>query len=193
MKNSIIYIFLITLILTLGCKKVDSKTTKNNKIVQNVSEQSINELIGKLGGGTPKQPVKITDAEIMTLDGKTSKLSDFNGKLIMLNLWATWCPPCRAEMPSMQKLYDDFKNKDFVIMAVSQGEDLNTVKKFLKSNNYSFPIFIDKNNEIARAYSTGSIPTTYLIDKEGFLIAQFIGGRDWNSKESIDLMNELLK
>ncbi len=193
MRNSIIYIFLITIILTFGCKKVESKTIKNVKTDQNTTGQSKNELIAKLGGNTTKEPTKTTDAKFMNINGKNSKLSDFKGKVIMLNLWATWCPPCRAEMPSMQKLYDDFKNKNFVITAVSQGENLDTVKNFLKNNNYSFPIFIDINNEIARVYSTGSIPTTYLIDKEGYLIARFVGGRDWYSKESIDLINELLK
>lgn len=193
MKNSIIYIFLITLLISFGCKKVDSATIINNKTDQITKEQSKMELIDKLGGNTTKKPVKITDANFMSVNGKNSKLSDYKGKIIMLNLWATWCPPCRAEMPSMEKLHNNFKNKDFVIIAVSQGEDIETVKKFLNNNNYSFPLFIDKNNEIAHVYSTGSIPTTYLIDKEGYFIARFIGGRDWYSKESIDLINELLK
>jgi peroxiredoxin len=178
---------------SFGCKKIESETTKTTNINDVSLSQTAIELINKLGGGRPKKTVKIIDAEIMNMNGKTSKLSDYNGKVIMLNLWATWCPPCREEMPSMQNLYNDFKNKNFTIVAVSQGENLNTVKKFLDKKNYTFPIFIDNKNEVAKSYNTGSIPTTYLINKNGNLIAQFIGGRNWYSKESIDLIKELVK
>lgn len=196
MKRTIFYLLFISLLLFIECKKVVSEpinSDNDNNMNENTIDQNIKELVEKLGGGIAKKPVKIIDAEIMNINGNTSKLSNYKNKIIMLNLWATWCPPCRAEMPSMQKLYDNYKNKDFTIIAVSQGEDLNTVKKFLVNNPFNFPIFIDKNNEIARSYSTGSIPTTYLINKQGYLIAQFIGGREWNSKEAIDLINELIK
>lgn len=195
MNNRSFYIILILFLLISGCKKVESATVKNNndKVGENPVNTTINDFIGKLGGGIPKEQVKMKDAEILSIDKKISKLSDYKGKIIMLNLWATWCPPCRAEMPSMQKLYNDFKNKDFIIIAVSLGEDLTTVNKFLKINQFSFPIFIDNKNEVAQNYSTGSIPTTYLIDKEGNLIARFIGGVDWYSIDSIKLMGELLK
>ena len=201
MKKSIIYLLFTFLIFISACKKVNSEEIKinNNKNDINVTKiadqnkTELKDLIAELGGKMFKENVKILDAEIMNLDGKTSKLADYKNKVIMLNLWATWCQPCRAEMPSMQKMYNNYKNKDFTIIAVSQGENLNTVKNFSNSNHYNFPIFIDKNNEIARSYSTGSIPTTYLINKQGYLIAQFIGGREWNSKEAIDLINELIK
>lgn len=195
MINRSIYIILILFLLVFGCRKVGSAATKNknDKVDENLSNTTINELIRKLGGGLPKEETKMKDAEIMNIDKKVSRLSDYKGKVIMLNLWATWCPPCRAEIPSMQKLFNDLKNKDFIIIAVSQGEDLNTVNKFLKNTSYTFPIFIDKNNEVARSYSTGSIPTTYLINKQGNIIARFIGGIDWYSVDSIKLIDELLK
>ncbi len=195
MNNSSFYMILILFLLISGCKKVESATTKNknDKVDEYPANATINDLIGKLGGGIPKEQIKMKDAEIMNINNKFSKLSDYKGKIIMLNLWATWCPPCRAEMPSMQKLYNDFKNKDFIILAVSLGEDLNTVSKFLKNNRFTFPIFIDNKNEVARTYSTGSIPTTYIIDKEGNIIARFVGGIDWYSIDSIKLFDELLK
>jgi len=149
-------------------------------------------LIEKMGGGMPKKEIKLIDANITDLNGNKVKLSDFKDKVIFLNLWATWCPPCRAEMPSMEKLSEKFKDKNFVILAVSQGEDLNTVTNFLKKNKYSFKIFTDEKNEVAGSYGTGSIPTSYLIDKNGNMIAQFVGGRDWFSKEAVDLINALL-
>ena len=190
MKKTIICILILSLLLVIECKKVESEIIKTN---DNTSNQDIIELIKKLGGSISKKPIKMIDAKIMSINGKTSKLSDYKNKIILLNLWATWCPPCRAEMPSMQKLYNNFKNKNFTIIAVSQGENLSIVKKYTNDNNYNFPIYIDNNNEVARSYNTGSIPTTYLIDKNGYLIARFIGGRDWYSKEAINLINELLK
>ncbi|MBN2545374.1 MAG: TlpA family protein disulfide reductase [Spirochaetes bacterium] len=149
-------------------------------------------LIEKMGGGMPKKEIKFIDANITDMNGNKTKISDFKDKVIFLNLWATWCPPCRAEMPSMEKLHNKFKDKEFVILAVSQGENMKTVENFLKKNKYSFKIFTDDKNEVASSYGTGSIPTSYLIDKNGNMIAQFVGGRDWFSKEAVDLINALL-
>lgn len=195
MKNRFYHIILILFLLIFACKKTESATIKNNNdnTDKDTANTTIKELVGKLGGGTPKEQVKMKDAEIISTDNKIHRLSDYKEKIIMLNLWATWCPPCRAEMPSMEKLYNDFKNKNFIIIAISLGEDLSTVNKFLKKNQFSFPIFIDNKNEVAQTYSTGSIPTTYLIDKEGNIIARFIGGVDWYSTDSIKLIDALLK
>ena len=145
-----------------------------------------------MGGGMPKKVVKLIDANILDINGNKAKISDYKDKVIFLNLWATWCPPCRAEMPSMEKLQNKFKDRNFAVLAVSQGEDMKTVTNFLKKNKYTFKIFIDDKNEVASAYGTGSIPTSYLIDKNGNMIAQFVGGRDWFSKDAIDLINALL-
>jgi thiol-disulfide isomerase/thioredoxin len=158
----------------------------------NYDANKVKDLISKLGGGAPKKTMKFFDGSLMDMNGKKVKLSDFSGKVILLNLWATWCPPCRAEMPSIEKLHKEYSNKNFMIVAVSQGENLDTVKKFVKGT-YSFPIFVDINNEISKNYSSGSIPTTYIIDKEGYILAGFVGGREWDSKEVKELINELLK
>ena len=115
MKNSIIYLFFIILILLFTCKKVESETNKINSDKNvtndiNISSQNktkLKELITALGGRMFKENVSMLDAEILNLDEKSSKLSDYKNKVIMLNLWATWCPPCREEMPSMQNLYDN--------------------------------------------------------------------------------------
>lgn len=152
----------------------------------------IKALLEKLGAGIPKNEVKYFDATFFDLNGKEVKLSDYKGKVIFLNLWATWCPPCRKEMPEMEKLNEKFKNKNFVMLAVSVGEDNKTVKNFLSKNRYTFPIFTDNKRDIETKYSTGSIPTTYIIDKNGNILAQFIGARDWYSKEAISLIEKLL-
>jgi thiol-disulfide isomerase/thioredoxin len=149
-------------------------------------------LIQQLQGGYPQEAIPYVDAPITDLDGKEKSISDYEGKVIFLNLWATWCPPCRAEMPSMDKLQDKYKDKDFVILGVAQGEDLATVKKFLKKNPYRFPIFTDTKGRVGMAYSTGSIPTSYLIDRNGNIVAQFVGAREWHAPEMWELIDQLL-
>ena len=193
MFKKIYLTILIILLMFTGCKKGNSDTTKNDSSNKDVDKKVIIELIDKLGGGKPKEALKLYEAEIMDLEKNKVKLSDYKGKVIFLNLWATWCPPCRTEMPSMEKLYNNFKDKDFIILAVSQGEKLDAVKNFLQKNSHAFPVFIDINNEVAKFYGTGSIPASYLIDKDGFIIARFVGGRDWYSKEAIELINALIK
>jgi len=187
MKNIIIQVLIFTLLLinTGLLNTADSSSTKK--------EEKIAKLIINLQGGVPSKEIKYIDGELLSLNNKKVKLSNYEGKVIFLNLWATWCSPCRNEMPSMQKLYNDFKDKDFVIIAVDMGEDLETVKAFAKNNGYTFPIFTDPNNDIANSYSTGSIPTTYIIDKAGNLRARFVGGRDWYSNDAVELFRELLK
>lgn len=161
-----------------------SPASKNNDKIKN--------LITQLQGGMPKNPVEMKDFKIIDPYNNNHKLFDYKGKVILLNLWATWCPPCRQEMPFMQKLYEDYKNKNFIIVAVS-GESMETVNNFLSKNKYDFPIFIDDDNQLNRTYGTGSIPTTYLIDKNGFMIAQFVGGREWNGPSAKELIDALLK
>ena len=195
MRKRLIITMFIIIIMFVGCKKSNAETPTKDLDKDKIKnkKQVIEELLKKIGGGLPKSSLQLFEAEIMDLKKNKIKLSSYKGKVIFLNLWATWCPPCRAEMPSMESLYKKFKDKDFVIIAVSQGEDLNTIKNFLKKNNYTFPIFIDIKNEIAKSYGAGSIPTSYLIDKDGFIIARFVGGRDWFSDEAIELINELVK
>ena len=193
MKKCIFLIMLIPVILT-GCSKKNSTSAVESNIVevQDTGSLDIGELIDKLGGGQPKTSFKYMESSFIDLNGNKKSLSEYKGNVIFLNLWATWCPPCREEMPSMEKLYNKLKDRGFVILAVSAGEDQETVKKFLEKNKYSFPIFTDNQNSVAGNYGTGSIPTTYIIDKEGFILARFVGGRDWNSPDAVNLFNLLL-
>ncbi len=164
--------------------------------VKNLDNPKIIELINKLQGGTPKKTIKMFEGDILNINkenGENDKLSNYAGKIILLNLWATWCGYCIKEMPSMEKLYNELKNKDFFILAVSIGEDIDTVKKFVESNKFSFPVFTDVNDSINNNYNSGSFPTTYIIDKDGYIIARFIGARDWYSQDAIDLIKELTK
>ena len=127
------------------------------------------------------------------LNGNQVSLADQHGKIVFLNFWATWCPPCRAEMPSMEKLYTKFKGNDFTILAVNLGESEGQVKAFKESFKLNFPILLDADSSIGMIYGAISVPTTYLIDRNGYIIGGALGARDWASEEAFELINSLLK
>ncbi len=137
--------------------------------------------------------INFFDFTLKDLNGKDVKLSDYRGKIIMLNFWATWCPPCREEMPSMEGLYSKLRGKNFEMIAVNIQEKEATVKNYIRNNNYTFPVLLDVNAEAASKYQIMSIPTTYIIDTRGKLAAGFIGARDWSSPNLVKVFSELAK
>jgi len=127
------------------------------------------------------------DFTLKDLDGKELKLSDLKGKKVFLNFWATWCPPCKAEMPEIEKLYQETKDTDLVIVAVEIGEPLDTVKSFIDSNKYSFKVLLDSDQSVASNYNITSIPTSFFIDEEGNIVSKRVGAMN------IDEMKEYIK
>lgn len=123
---------------------------------------------------TPK--TKAIDFKLKDLNGKEVSLSDFKGKKVYLNFFATWCPPCKAEMPEIQKLYDETKDSDLVILAVDLGEDNETVNSFINNKKYTFNVLLDSNNVVAQKYQITSIPVSYFIDKDGNIVDKHLGG-----------------
>ncbi|HCC07604.1 MAG TPA: TlpA family protein disulfide reductase [Clostridiales bacterium] len=110
------------------------------------------------------------------LNGNKVSLSDYKGqKNVFLNFWATWCPPCRLEMPEIEKIYQEYKDKDLIILTVNLGEDKNTVNEFIKNNNYNFKVLLDSDQTISQLYNITSIPVSYFIDKEGNISAKQVG------------------
>ncbi|MGE7917529.1 peroxiredoxin family protein [Viridibacillus sp. NPDC093762] len=134
------------------------------------------------------------DFELETLEGKKVKLSDFQGKKVILNFWASWCPPCKAEIPHMQKYYEKFAKEDnFEIVAVnltSQNETVKYVKKFVKTYEMTFPVLLDTKGEQMRTYEIYTIPTTYFLDTKGIIQKKVIGPVDQESmRESVKALN----
>jgi len=129
------------------------------------------------------------DFVLVDLEGKKHQLSDYRGKGVFLNFWATWCKPCEKEMPYMNELYPEYKEKGVEILAVDADETEVAVKSFRDQYKLSFPILIDKGNKVLNTYGVGPIPATYLIDKNGKVVKIFIGGMTLqNIKESMDLI-----
>lgn len=120
--------------------------------------------------------LKAPDFELENLTGEKIKLSDFQGKKVMLNFWATWCPPCKAEIPDMQKFHLE-EGDDIVILAINIDTE-NDVAGFAKQMNVTFPILLDKQNNVNKVYQIISIPTSYFIDEKGLIQNKHIGAMD---------------
>jgi peroxiredoxin len=128
------------------------------------------------------------------LDGKMVSLSDYKGKVVLVNIWATWCPPCVDEMPSMEKLYQKFKGENFEILAVSIDEPgLKAVAPFMKKSNLTFPALIDSEGAIKTVYGITGIPESFIIDQKGILIKKIIGPVDWAAPNVFQFFNELIQ
>lgn len=107
--------------------------------------------------------------QLETLEGKNVSLKDFRGKKVLVNFWATWCPYCIQEMPDLNKLYIENKDKDFVVLAVDVGESKADVEKYIKDNPYDFEVLLDKDGRVSMEYLVRGIPTSFMIDKEGII------------------------
>ncbi|MGI2327455.1 TlpA disulfide reductase family protein [Planococcus sp. YIM B11945] len=121
------------------------------------------------------------DFELETLEGEPVKLSDYQGKKVILNFWASWCPPCRAEMPLMQNYYDEVQGKDIEILAVNlttEDRGMKKITNFVEANKLTFPIPLDKEGKIGDIYQSVTIPTTYILDAEGRVQNKHIGPMD---------------
>jgi peroxiredoxin len=128
------------------------------------------------------------------LDGKMVSLDNYKGKVVLLNIWATWCPPCVDEMPSMEKLYQELKGEAFEILAVSIDVlGAKEVIPFMKKYKLSFPALTDTNGAIKSLYQTTGVPESFIIDKDGIIVEKVIGPRDWATPGAIRYFRNLIQ
>jgi peroxiredoxin len=128
------------------------------------------------------------------MDGKMVSLSDFRGKVVLVNIWATWCRSCVDEMPSMEKLYQKLKGEDFEILAVSiDSLGAEVVAPFMKKYKLTFPALIDSAGSIRMGYRTTGVPESFIIDKDGILVKKVIGSIDWTKPETLHLFQRLIQ
>jgi peroxiredoxin len=124
-------------------------------------------------------------------DGRPVSLSDYRGKIIFLNFWTTWCPTCRIEMPSMEKLHQKFKDGDFAMVTINLQEPASRVKEFFKEFKLTFTALLDTGGEVGSMFGINQIPTTYILDKKGRIIGKALGPREWDSRKSRALFEHL--
>ena len=132
------------------------------------------------------------DFSLPSLNGKTYKLSDLKGKVVLLDFWATWCPPCREELPIIEKLHQEFKDKNLVVLGIS-NEDRQTIENFLKNNRLTFPILIDEREKVGKSYKVVAIPRVLLIDKTGKIRKDILGYNPKNEEILRELIERLSK
>jgi peroxiredoxin len=127
---------------------------------------------------------------VNTLDGATVNIANLKGKVLLVNFWATWCPPCRTEMPRLEKeVWQKLKSEDFVMVAIAREQTEDEIKEFLQDNKYTFPMASDPEREIYKMFAAEGIPRSYVVNAEGKIIFQSVG---YDSKE-FDQMKELIK
>jgi len=138
---------------------------------------------------------KAANFKLEALDGSTVSLEQLKGKVVFLNIWATWCGPCREEMPSMETLYDELRpNRDFVMLAVSQDtKGRLVVAPYVEKNGYHFKVLLDPENQVGEAYDVSGVPETFIIDREGRIVAHHMGAFDWSRPDVKDALKQLLE
>ncbi len=139
-----------------------------------------------------QEGVSAPDFLLKDIEGRDVSLADFRGKLVFLNFWATWCPPCREEMPSMEKLYRTMQGRPFEMLAVSIDDDPKRVERYRSSMEYTFPILMDQNQKVAALYRTTGVPETFLIGPDGTILYKVIGPLDWEDSENLAVIEEIL-
>ena len=136
--------------------------------------------------------IKAPDFTLKDVNGRTVSLSSLKGKVLLVNFWATWCPPCKAEMPSMNKLYNSMKVRGLEIVAISSDSSLSSIKDFLAKSRVDFLVLHDEKKAVSLQYKVFSMPTTFLIDRNGFVVEKYYGEYDWTDPEVRTQIEKLL-
>jgi len=127
---------------------------------------------------------------VRTFEGEEVELSRYRGKVVFLNFWATWCPPCVMEMPNIQNLYDSLKNEEVAFLLISK-EEKETVQTFIEEKDYNFPVYLSKG-KIPNAVRSNSIPATYILDREGVIVFKHTGSAKWDDESCSRFLRSLL-
>jgi len=132
------------------------------------------------------------DFTLPLLTGGNTTLSSHKGKVVILNFWATWCPPCRTEMPSMEILYQRYKDQGLEMLTVNLRENIFPVRQFINNGGYTFPVLMDNNGRIGSLYGVEAIPTTFIIDREGKIVGRLVGSIYWDTPQVFAAFEALL-
>ncbi len=143
---------------------------------------AIEDLLGK----------EAPDFTLKDLNGRDVSLRDLRGRVLLLNFWATWCPPCVEEIPALNRLRRGFQGRDFEIVGISTDRSVSTIKEFMETNPIEYLVLHDGDIKVSRIYNVFSIPTTFLIDRNGRIVERYFGEQDWTSREIKEKIDALL-
>ena len=163
-------------------------------IKPNRQQQAKDFRVAALDGGLDGLDDNASGTSAYALDGGRLRLADLKGKVVFLNLWATWCPPCKEEMPAMERLWQRYKDQGLVVIALSMDSGgAKSVKPYIEQAKYTYPVGLDPKMEVAQLYGARSVPSTFIIDRSGVLRAIALGPRDWDGKAAFAYIETLLK
>lgn len=173
--------FILILVMAVAFLDQQEKTSELSPPVMDVSVLDV-------------RAEEIWNFTLSDLAGNQISLSDFQGSVVFMNFFGTWCPPCGEEMPSFETLYQRNKDRNFVMLGIAgDPEGGKTVAPFVKKYGLSFPVALDPKNEVFQRYFVRNIPVTYLLDKQGKIAAMYRGEADWSSEQAQMLLNHLLQ
>ncbi len=138
----------------------------------------------------PERPTA-GDFHLTDLDGTEHRLSNYRGRVVIVNFWATWCPPCREEMPSMQRAWEILEPEGIAMLAINIGEDEDTIFQFTANFPVEFPLLLDQDSATIQSWPVRGLPTTYVVDPQGRLVYRAIGGRAWDDPALLDMVRAL--
>jgi thiol-disulfide isomerase/thioredoxin len=177
-------VLVIISVFLIGCEKKE----KTSPPVDNTKTQVKQEL-----RESPEEGFIAPGFTLQNLSGTSVNLNDFRGRVVLLNFWATWCGPCRKEIPALEKLYQAKKGPGFEILAVSLDKtSQDKVASFVNSNQMEFPILLNPDGDVGGRYWVRGIPTSFLLDKQGIIKWKVVGGREWDSEEVLSRIDQLL-
>jgi len=185
----------IALILTVlsGCGFIAAFVFDANRLTKAKPEnRSLDQLFDDMGVERVSNSTSQVEVLLPDLNGADVNISDFRGKIVFLNFWATWCSSCVFEMPSMEKLHQKLKDKDFSLVSISIRDPAAEVKRFFKQNKLTFTALLDSSGKTVPGFSIRSIPATLLLDKTGRIIGRVMGPREWDSQKSIAMFEHLV-
>ena len=142
----------------------------------------------------PKEGSSAPDFTVKDLSGRDVRLSDLRGKVVLVNFWATWCPPCRGEIPSMMKLNSAMAGKPFQMLAISIDEGgKDAVQGFFRESGASLPALLDTDQKVSKLYGTTGVPETFVVDKKGVILKKVVGAMEWNDPQVIQFLDDVMK
>ena len=149
-------------------------------------------LAWSMGSRVPVVGTPAEDFRLVDLDGKSQSLSQYRGKVVLVNFWATWCKPCTTEMPAMQATYDKLREKGFVVLAINELEDDAKVREHIKQHGHTFPVLMDRDNKVANQFGVFGLPVSVFIDEKG-VVQEYIKGGLLTEQKILDAVARIQK